>query len=170
MGELRETDWNHELAIVGSEDRAPVLVAALDATRGKKEKETLLREWFYVCEAIAPQRHDLRRHFADVGWVTDSENPPEFPVTVYRAAWEDDDVATSLSWTMSREFAERFARGLTSMRAKFLGYYRDDVVPYIWQATCLTAFAYFDGRDEQEVVPETLDEIVPIAMLVKEKR
>lgn len=164
-------DWNHELSMAGSENRAPVLVAALDAARTKKEKAELLREWFNLCDALAPQRHDLRRHFKAVGWVTDADEHPDFPVTVYRAAWEDDDVETALSWTTSREKAEWFARYLTGPRAWFLGIRRDDedVVPYIWQATCESAFAYFNGRDEHEVVPEILSDIEPIAMLLREE-
>lgn len=159
-------DWDNALMMADSQNRAPVLVAALNATRGKKARADLLRDWFNCCDALAPERHDLRRHFHEVGWVTDSDDVPEFPATVYRAAWEDDDVDTALSWTTDRAVAERFAHGLGSIRAKFLGIYRDDVTPYIWQATCESAYAYFNGREEHEVVPEILTDVEPIAMLV----
>jgi hypothetical protein len=162
-------DWGNRLMMADSQNRAPVLVAALDAARGKKAKADLLREWFNCCDALAHERHTLRIFFAQVGWVTDSDEVPEFPVTVYRAGWEDDDVDTALSWTTDKEVAERFARGLSSMRAQFLGIYREGVVPYIWQATCESAFAYFNSRDEKEVVPEILSDVEPIAMLVKQE-
>lgn len=160
-------DWNNELMMADSQNRAPVLVAALKAARGKKAKTELLREWFNSCDALAPERHTLRGYFHQVGWVTDApDEVPDFPVTVYRAAWEDDDVETALSWTTDKAVAEKFARGLGSLRAQFLGIYREGVVPYIWEATCERAYAYFNSRGEHEVVPMILTDIEPIAMLV----
>jgi hypothetical protein len=163
------TDWNKRLSLAGSENRAPVLVQALDAATTRQEKADLLREWFNLCDALSPERHSLRIHFDQVGWVED-ETPPEFPCTVYRAGWEDDDVATGLSWTTEREVAEKFARILISPRGMFLGIYRDDVEPWIWQATCVSAFAYFNGRGEHEVVPNVLTDIEPVARLITTKK
>lgn len=165
---MNAAEWNRELSLVGSEDRARVLVAALDGVPSRKAKAALLREWFNLCDAQAPYRVELWDAFAAVGWVTDVEDDallPEFPVTVYRAAWEDDEIEDALSWTTSREVAERFARGLTSMRARFLGIYRDDVEPWIWQATAESAYAYFNDRGEHEVVPQVLTDVEPIAVL-----
>ena len=110
---------NRNLALVGSEDRAPVLVEALKTTASKASKRKLAREWFNACDAIGPHRFELREQFEGIGFVTDApkDEIPEFPVTVYRGAWSDDDVAWALSWTTDREKAEWFARYLTSPRA-----------------------------------------------------
>jgi hypothetical protein len=159
------------LCQAGSENRAAVLIACLDECTTIEAKRALLADWFNVCEANAPYRHELREHFAAAGWLTDEagrDEPPDFPCTVYRAAWEDDDVETALSWTTSKETAEFFARHLVSLRAQFLGIYREDVDPWIWEATCESAFAYFNDRGEFEVVPEILSDIRPIAVLQTE--
>lgn len=156
------------LALVGSEDRAAVLVEALQTTESKKTKRKLLREWFNLCDALAPWRHELREQFELAGFVTDNHIRPKAPVLVYRAAWEDDDVETSLSWTTDRAIAERFCMGLVSPRARFLGIYRDDVEAYIWQGICTEMLGYLMGRDESEVIAKTVIDIQPIATLVKQ--
>jgi hypothetical protein len=126
----------------------------------------MLAEWFNLCDALAPWRDDLREQFERVGFVTDTDDALVLPATVYRAAWEDDDVENALSWTLDLAIAELFCKGLTSPRAWFLGIKRDDVEAYIWQATCLEAFGYLDSREEQEVIAKTLTNITPIAKLV----
>lgn len=164
---LKEIDRN--IALCASETRAGVLVEmAQKATVPQARK--LLREWFNACDALAPWRDELREQFVRVGFVTDTKKKLTLPVTVYRAAWEDDDVARSLSWTTERAVAERFCRGLVSMRARFLGIYRDDIDPVIWQATCHKALGYFTSRDESEVIPAVLTGIEPIARLERVAR
>ena len=146
-------DMERRLALVGSENRAEVLVELLQQTPSKKTARKLLRDWFNVCEALAPWTADFREQFERVGYVSDSEEKLDFPITVYRAAYEDDDIDNALSWTTSRATAEFFARHHTSFRAQFLGLYRDDVDMLIWQGTAHSALAYFTGRDEHEIVP-----------------
>ena len=162
---------NRSLALVGSEDRAAVLVDALKTTPSKASRRKLARKWFNSCDAIGPYRHALREQFEGIGFFTDAAKAdvPEFPVTVYRGAWSDDDVAWALSWTTDREKAEWFARYLTSPRAWFLGIKRDEdgVLPTVFQGTCIEAFGYLTDRDEHEVIAKTVVDIRPIAELVK---
>lgn len=162
-------EMERALALVGSEDSAAVLVDALQTTESKKTKRKLLSEWFNCCDALGSHRHELREQFLLAGFVTDTAAaPPETPVHVYRAAWEDDDIYTALSWTTERSVAERFCRGLTSPRAMFLGIYRQDVEAYVWQATCVQMLGYLEGRGEYEVIAGEVDNAEPIAVLVKE--
>lgn len=158
-------EMNRKLALVGSENRGGVLVECLQASSIPSARK-LLREWFNSCEAIAPYAADLRTQFERVGYVTDNDEKLEFPLTVYRAAYADDDIDFALSWTTRRETAEFFARHHTSMRARFLGLYRDDVDMLIWQGTCLSALGYLTGRNEFEVIPDEIEEIYVIAELV----
>lgn len=169
---MKEGDiWTHQLVMAGSEIRAPVLVRALQATPEPEGKRRLLSDWFNVCEAIAPCREELRAEMELAGFFSDDGGaPPEVPVTIYRAAWEDDEAERALSWTTDRSVAERFCRGLVSLRAMFLGIYRDDVEAYIWRATCTEMYGYLKGRDESEVIAKTLEDVEPIAALHVERR
>lgn len=167
----KQDHWTHQLVMAGSEIRAPVLAQALRATRGKKAKRQLLADWFNVCEALAPAREELRVQMELAGFFTDHDGaPPELPVTVYRAAWEDDEAELALSWTTDLAVAERFCKGLVSLRAMFLGIYRDDVDAYVWRATCTEMYGYLTGRDEHEVIAKTLEDVEPIASLITERR
>jgi hypothetical protein len=162
---------DRKLALVGSERRAPLLVDILQTTESKVSKRQLLRDWFSSCDALAPWRHDLAEQFDIAGYVTDAKKSeqPALPVTVYRGAWEDDDVETALSWTTDLERAEWFARYLTSVRAMFLGIHRTDVSPVVFQGTCTEAYGYLTGRGEHEVVAKTVEDIEAISMLVAQK-
>lgn len=161
-------DWNRVLAFADSENRAAALVEACRAADDEAAR-TMLAEWFNSCDALAPWADDLREQFDRVGYVTDDPAQTlDLPCWVYRAAWEDDDPARALSWTTSREVADRFARYLTGPRAWYLGMRRDDVEPWIWRARCHEARAYIVGRDEHEVIPKTLTGIEPIARLTVE--
>jgi hypothetical protein len=157
---------NARLSLVGSEHRAGVLVDELRRTPSKPSARKMMREWFNICDALAPWRDELRGEFERIGFVTDTKEPLELPVTVYRAAWEDDDVEHALSWTLDREIAERFCKGLVSPRAWFLGIKRDDVDAYIYEGTCVEAFGYLTSRGEAEVIARTVENIRPIAQLV----
>jgi hypothetical protein len=156
-----------KLIRVGSEARAEVL-AREAAELPAKEAAELLADWFNVCDALAPARFDLRRQFERCEFVGDYAAAPELPVTVYRAAWDDDDAATALSWTTDREVAERFCRGLTGLRAMFLGIWRDDATPTIFEGLCTEAYGYLTSRDEHEVIAKTVVGIRPIAELITE--
>jgi hypothetical protein len=158
-------DVEQRLALVGSESRAAVLVEELRATPHKPSARKLLREWFNVCDALAPYRLDLREQFERVGYVTDSTDSLVLPATVYRAAWPDDATDEALSWTLDRETAEMFARLLVSPRAWFLGIKRDDCEPHIFQGLCTEAFGYITSRGESEVIAKTVLDIEPIAIL-----
>jgi len=157
------------LALVGSENRAAVLVDELRATPHKPSARKLLREWFNVCDALAPYRHDLREQFERVGFVTDTTESLVLPATVYRAAWPDDASSEALSWTLDREIAEMFARLLVSPRAWFLGIKRDDCDPHIFQGFCTEAYGYLTSRGESEVIAKTVEAIQPIAILTSKE-
>lgn len=159
---------SERLMMAGSERRAPVLVDVLRETESDDEARELLRDWFNMSEAISPWTAELREQFERVGYVTDDEDfELELPVTVYRAAYEDDDVESALSWTTSLETAHFFARHHTSIRAAFLGLYRDDVDMVIWRDTMHEAHAYFNGRGEHEVVPRRITDIEAIQKLAR---
>lgn len=158
--------WEERLTMVPSERRAEVLVEAVRAS-SKRQGRELLRDWFYLCDALAPWRHELREQFERVGYVSDTAARPTMPATVYRAAWEDDATEEALSWTLDRAVAERFCRYLTGIRAKLvLGIYRDDVDAMIFQGTALGALGYITGRQEAELIPTKVVDIHPIAKLV----
>jgi hypothetical protein len=165
-------NWNGLLGLAGSENRAAVLVEALEATPGKEGKTELLRDWFSSCDALLPQREQLRAHLEQTTFFTDEEGAalmPDFFQTsiVYRGAWHDDEVDRALSWTQDRAFAERFARGLTGFRARLvLGMYREDATPTIFRGYAEEAYAFFNGRGEREVVAKRVVGIEPIAELV----
>ena len=166
------TDWNHVLMMVGSESRTPVLIGALAATESKEAKQKLLADWLNMCEAQSPFREELREQLELAGFFTDDEEgaPPETPVTVYRAAWEDDEAERALSWTTERSVAEFFCRHHTSFRAMFLGIYRDDVDMVIWQGTCHEMYGWLTGRSESEVIAKTLSDVEPIALLQRKEK
>ena len=151
--------------MVGSEHRAPVLVHVL---RGVSPEvgNILLRDWFSICEAIGEYRHDLREEFVRCGFVTDTEEKLDLPATIYRAGWADDDPETGLSWTLDLDFAKKFCKGLTSIRAQFLGYYRHDSEAYIWQGRCDEALGFLQTREESEVIPAKVYDVEPILKLV----
>jgi hypothetical protein len=160
-------DWNELLGLADSQNRAERLVEACRAV-SDDEARHLLTEWFNICDALEPWRDELREQFERVGYVTDDPAIVlDLPVKVYRGAWEDDDAWLALSWTKSRAIAERFARGLTGMRSRFvLGTYREGVTPYIFEADCTEAYGYLTGRDEHEVIAKALVNVRPIAALV----
>lgn len=161
---VKENDARR-LALVGSENRAAVLAEiANEASPAYGRK--LLAEWFNMCDALAPWTAELRSAFERCGYVTDTDERLELPVVVYRAAWEDDDTASALSWTTDLEFAKRFCKGLTSMRARFLGIYRDDVDAFIYEANCTRAYGYLTSRGESEVIAAEVEDIHAVAQLV----
>jgi hypothetical protein len=156
--------FDHDLAMAGSENRAPVLLGALQQVSPEVGNE-LLRDWFSVTEAIGPLRHELREQFVRCGYVTDTDETLKLPVVIYRAGWEDDEPETGLSWTTDLDFAKKFCRMLTGMRARFLGYYREDGDAVIWQGICVSALGYLNGREEHEVIPAEVVEVQPILRL-----
>lgn len=143
------------LSLCGSHERAGVLVAELQRTPSKPTARRLLRDWFNLCDAMAPWRDELLEQFRRVGFVTDTEDELQYPVTIYRAAWADEDPRRGLSWTLDRSEAEAFARRMTSARWRIVfGIERDDVDPVVWQAECFHALGYITGRNESEVIPD----------------
>jgi hypothetical protein len=163
-------DWDQLLSLHGSEERAAVLVEALAHADGPETRADLFREWFNMCDALAPQREQLRAYLEETPFFTDEEGAkavPDFPVVVYRGAWHDDDAEHALSWTTDRSFAEKFARGLVGMRARYvLGIYRADATPTIFRAVAIEAYGFLNGRGEHEVIAKTLRAVEPISELV----
>lgn len=166
-------DWTGLLSLADSQHRAAFLVEALDATPDRLGKQELLTDWFSICDALLPQREALRAHLEQTNFFTDEAGaklmPDAFqPVTVYRGAWHDDEVWSALSWTQDRDIAERFARGLTGPRARLvLGIYREDATPTIFRGYAESGYAFFNDRDEREVVAKRVIDIEPIAELVE---
>lgn len=163
-------DKDARLALVGSEHRAAVLAEVVRDTPHRPTARRLLRDWFNVCDALAPWADELRTEFERLGYVTDTHERLTLPCIVYRAAWPDDDAARALSWTTERDDAERFARILVGPRAWFLGIKRDDVDPHIFRGICTEAYGYLTSRDEHEVIAKTVREVEPIAVLARQPR
>lgn len=155
---------NHEIGMAGSENRAPVLLWGLDQVNARSGNK-LLRDWFSLTEAIGDYAGPLRDHFMRCGFVTDTKEELALPATIFRAGWEDSDPYLGLSWTTDLEFAKKFARMMFSMRGKFLGLHRPNMDALIWVAQCDEALAYFQGRQEHEVIPAEVLGPEPILML-----
>ena len=155
---------NQQIGLAGSEHRTPVLLWGLQQVN-ERSGRVLLREWFSLCEAIGEHAPALRREFLRCGYVTDTKKELELPATIYRAGWADTDPLLGLSWTTDLDFAKKFAKMLFSIRGQFLGLYRPDTEAYIWEATCDEALAYFQGRQESEVVPAEVIDCLPILSL-----
>src|SRR5262245_7231589 len=106
MGEVSIDRFDRELALVGSHERAGVLVDVLARTDDPAEKRALLAHWFNTCDALLPWRDELRDEMEKAdGVFTDS--PDELakltlPITVYRGAWADDEAHLALSWSTQR--------------------------------------------------------------------
>jgi len=162
---------NRRLGFADSQHRAAVLVHELQRTPSKPSARKMLREWFNLCDALAPYVDDLREQFKRVGYVTDDPKTKlTFPVTVYRGAWDDDEAERALSWTLDRSVAEKFCRMMTGLRWTLVfGISRPDHDPVVWQATCWDALGYFNDREEREVIPSVLTDVQPIARLVTVK-
>jgi hypothetical protein len=155
---------NREIGMIGSENRAPVLLWGLNQV-GPEEGNELLRDWFSVTEAIGEYADALREQFIRCGYVTDTEEKLDLPATIYRAQWDGTDPHRGLSWTTDLEFAKKFARMMFSIRGQFLGLHRPDTDALIWIAQCEKALAYFQDRQESEVVPAEVINPEPILML-----
>jgi hypothetical protein len=164
-------DWEALLSLADSQERATVLVEALSAVESKEAYTHLFREWFNSCDALAPQREQLRAYLDETDFFTDelgAENTPDLPVVVYRGAWDDDEAERGLSWTVDREVAERFARGLVGPRARFvLGIYREDGTPTIFRAIATEAYGFLNDRGEKEVIAKKLRAVEQISVLVR---
>jgi hypothetical protein len=162
--------WDERLALVGSEDRAAVLLACVrEAT--VEEGRALLAYWFNMCDALAPWAVELREEFRRCAPVlSDEAILPETPVRVYRGAWHDDDTAAALSWTLDQEKAEWFARYLTGMRAGFLGIRRDNATPVVFQGMCVEVLGFITTREEFEVVAGRVVRVEPIRALMSEEQ
>lgn len=160
----READ-THRLALTGSESRAGVL-AEICLEASPKYARELLAHWFNLCDALAPSHEPLRAACERAGYFSDTAERPPMPCTVYRAAWEDDDIEGALSWTLDYAAAEKFCKYLTSPRAWWLGMKREDATAMIFRGTCTRAYGYLTSRDEAEVIAARVERIVPIAHLV----
>lgn len=161
------TEWNREIVLADSQNRAAVLVRALQATIDPAEKRELLSSWFNNCDAIGAHGPALREQFALAGTVVDSDWSVDLPVVVYRGAYHDDDSANALSWTTRQTTAEFFARALVGLRSRLvLGMYREDATPTIFQGVCTDAFGFLNGRGEHEIVASRVIDVHPIAELV----
>lgn len=163
-------EWNRLLGYAPSEARARVLVEALDDTISIEEKAWLLEQWFNCCDAIGDLRLELGFHFEDVAaegrFLTDVKPPKVVPplegATIYRATYPGDDPYSALSWTLARETAEKLAAIMVSGRGAWLGIQQPGVRPVVLRATCVRAWAYFDSRDEREVVPADVEDVAEV--------
>lgn len=160
---------NSRLARCDSQHRAEVLVELLN-NADDKEAGQLLLEWFNLCDALSPWVDGLRDHFERVGYVSNEPGILNTPLTIYRAAWEDDVPEKALSWTLDYEFAEKFGKGLFGARSQFLGLYRPDSEAVIWKAEATEIYAYITSRNESEIVPRTIVNIEEFARIKRRKK
>lgn len=143
------------LGYANSQERGRVLARLPLDELTDSELRGLLALWWPACDAVG--RGDavaIYRMFERVGHVVDCEigRVPTFPRTVYRAYRADTDPFDGISWTLELDVALFFAGYLKSDRAKFLGIVADGPVR-IAQARCGQALAFFEGREESEVIP-----------------
>ena len=165
------TDWTREIVLADSQNRAAVLVRALEATPDAAGKAEMLASWFNICDAIGNNLGALREQFELADPVSDDEWRVDLPVVVYRGAYHDDDSVNALSWTTERSTAEFFARALVGLRSRIvLGMYRDDATPTIFQAVCTDAYGFLNGRGEHEILAKRVVDVHPIAELVPLQR
>lgn len=158
------------LTYLGSEELAYGVVALADDLSVDELRDMLRNNWTR-CEAHRPYREDFVRLFRRAGFVTDTENVPKRVlgsgnVTVYRGNLGEPE-PSGIAWTLKRATAEFFCRMAMSPRGMFLGMWRPDAVPTIWQATVAAPeiLGYFGERGEYEVVvdPLTLRNVRAIA-------
>lgn len=78
--------------------------------------------------------------------------------TVYRGNLGEHEPA-GIFWTLDVEVAKKFASMGMSLRGKFLGMYREDGVPTVWEAKVDPGviLAHFVCRQEAEVIVDPGD-------------
>lgn len=168
---LKTGDVAGALALYSSESIAAAIVEIAPKLTTDQLREIVRDEWTR-CEAHRPVRAEFIEIFKRVGFVHDLDGsdgfeakplPPRLrgkTVTIYRGNLGEDE-PDGISWTLSKATAQFFGRHHMSPRAKFiLGTWREDGIPTVWSAQVNTkdVLAYFDGRNEKEVVvdPATL--------------
>jgi hypothetical protein len=167
---LAAGDVTGALALCSSEKVAGAIVKLAPALTTDQLRDILKDEWTR-CEAHRPYRADFVRLFKQVGFITDvggewskTKTLPKRltgkTVTIYRGNLGEDE-PDGIAWTLSKKTAQFFGRHHMSPRARLiLGTWREDGVPTVWSAQVDTkdVLAYFDGREEKEVVvdPATL--------------
>jgi len=156
---ILESDWDQALCLVGSEDRARILIAACEDTT-IDEARVLLEEWWSVTEAWsgdptlrAGMLEQLHRARPVRVFGPDDFGFPEVGVlTLYRGNLGEKPGTGS--WTLDLAVAEKFAAMAKSPRGQFLGMDREDGWPTVWQATAAATDVdgYFNDRGEEECV------------------
>jgi hypothetical protein len=151
----------HQLvARCDSQHRAPVLIEVLDQSTDDEAKELLL-SWFNCCDAIGGENYNkLRKHFERCDFISDSEKPLKLPKIVYRAVWEGDNPEEGLSWTGSKEFAQRFARLMFGVRSRIvLRMFRENTDALIYRGICTSAYAHITDRGEDEIIVRQVENV-----------
>jgi hypothetical protein len=156
---ILDGDYDQALALTGSEDRARLLCAWAPRLTDE-EVRGLLRDWWSSTEAWSgkPELREgmmslIKRAAQVIVLNEDSEDMlPTGYLTVFRGNLGEQPGTGS--WTLDVEIAERFAQMSSSLRGMFLGMYREDGVPTVWQATVLSdkVLGYFNDRNEREIV------------------
>lgn len=169
-------DWDEALVFCDSQERAPILVRAMEALEGDALRELVAHHWS-TTEAWSGNP-DLRegmmaglRKAAPVIVPSDDpgrhQGPPEGRFRVYRGNL--GETPQGGSWSLSRETAEMFARMATGPRGQIVLGYSADGTGTIWQADCDAAdvLGFFDNRGEYEIVTDRVSNVEKIAVLVK---
>lgn len=160
---LKINDFFGILSLCDSQE-VPKMLVSLAPCMVKEELTKILRSEWKRCEAHKNYRKDFIELFYRTGFIKDDENvdlPEDNELTIYRGNLGENEPA-GISWTLSKEKAAWFSYYLLSPRAAFLGIYKKDGIPTVWQAKVKKehVLGYFTERNEQEVVvdPETLYE------------
>jgi hypothetical protein len=152
----RREDWERLLTLCSSQDRAEVLVEALDNVARPRARR-LMRQFWTVTDATRDFWPQIIEAFEYCGFVSDTRKrfADEEPVVIYRGDLGDGD---GISWTTCLKRAEWFAGYCRSVRAAIVGIPPEHGVPTVWKAEVIgrEILGYFEGREEQEVVVRPL--------------
>lgn len=170
-----EGDWTGALILCDSQERAPVLVRAMETLEGDDLRK-LVAEWWSTTEAWSgvPELREgmmagLRKASPVIVPSDDPgrhQEPPEGRFKVYRGNL--GETPQGGSWSLDREIAENFARMATGPRGQIVFGYPADGTGTIWQADCDSddVLGFFDDRQEYEIVTDRVSNVEKIAVLV----
>lgn len=174
VAELEENgEWRQAALYFDSKHRAEAFTRWAPRMTDDEVRELLTNEWS-VTEAwggdakLREGMIGLLRRVAPLVVLADTDD--EFvqgigTLTIYRGN-VGEDPRLGHSWTLDKEIAQRFARMAMSPRGMYLGMYREDGIPTVWQAEVDSRdiLGYFNDRAEREVVvdPATLRDVTKI--------
>ena len=175
---VENADYDHALALFGSEERAELLID-LCSRLPMDEARKLLRDWWSSTEGwngnpeLRQGMHETIKRVAYVenlgegGGKRGRDHALSGMVTIFRGNNGETPEGVG-SWSRDYDVAVKFASATKSLRGMFLGMYDPDGIPSIWRAYVPAGrvLGYFDDRDEQEVVVDAAD-LIDVTMVAQ---